>query len=47
MVIGNKNIGDDSSVFIIAELSANHGGALEKGKACHIQFFAGRGKSSI
>jgi len=29
MVIGNKTIGVDTSVFIIAELSANHNGSLE------------------
>lgn len=29
MKIGSRNIGGDSSVFIIAELSANHNGSLE------------------
>ncbi len=29
MKIGNRNIGDDHPVFIIAELSANHNGSLE------------------
>lgn len=29
MKIGSRNIGGDSSVFIIAELSANHNGSLD------------------
>ena len=29
MRIGNYNLGSDTGVFIIAELSANHNGSLE------------------
>lgn len=32
MKIGKRQIGDDSSVFIIAELSANHNGSIETAK---------------
>ena len=32
MKIGKRQIGEDSSVFIIAELSANHNGSIETAK---------------
>ena len=32
MKIRKRQIGDDSSVFIIAELSANHNGSIETAK---------------
>ena len=33
MKIGNKTLSKDSEPFIIAELSANHGGSIERAKS--------------